>query len=469
VRAARALPVILHSPSAGSQCDELMRETFLTGGAIRGKAKAVLCRALMMNLFLFRRGARWCVFVFLALALGAQAEEPPELQTVALQTGAAQESMNVLILGDSLALCGFGKRLDERFRKSPKVKAVFTYLACGTNPLSWLKERPYANIQTHCGFISIESAGGGHAREVDDVYGMHRGSIPRAHPVPKLEDLLGQVRPDILIMQTGTNLFELFPDHKTVRPNRDGPALRSYLVPFVTKAARVSPTLKKIYWVGSPTSGRVSKEVQDFVAEQTRADIGGIANVIDSRTLVSYPYQHMEPDKEHFIGAQMDEWADKVFAIVEHDLAQQPIASLRPLSERIGEWALGGTAATSATDKTFGQTLQVKAKLVFKTEPIPINELLPYQEYLVGYVYDVTKVVAGAYGENQILVMHPAYIGLKKQKLGHCRIGKTYKLRLHELESTVWKTVKSKDDSGLINLQPYIRTQDEARHPENAR
>ena len=63
--------------------------------------------------------------------------------------------------------------------------------------------------------------------------------------------------------------------------------------------------------------------------------------------------------------------------------------------------------------------------------------------------------------------MHPAYIGLKKQKL-HYRIGKTYKLQLREVEDTVWKTVKSKDDSGSINLQPYIQIQDETKHPEHA-
>ena len=111
--------------------------------------------------------------------------------------------------------------------------------------------------------------------------------------------------------------------------------------------------------------------------------------------------------------------------------------------------------------------LQVKAKLIFKTEPIPVNELLPYQEYLVGYVYEITRLDAGQYSEKQILVMHPAYIGLKKQKLKY-RVGKTYKLQLHELEETVWKTVKSKDDSGSINLQPYIRIQDEVKHPEHA-
>ncbi len=372
--------------------------------------------------------------------------------------------INVLILGDSLALCGFGKRLDDLFRKDPKVKATYTYLACGTNPLSWLKDRPYANIKTHCGFLTIESSGSGQVKVVDDVYGMKRGHVPNAHPVPKLEDLLVELNPDILIMQTGTNLFDLFPDHKTVNPARHGPALRSYFSPFIAKAAK-SPSLRKIYWVSSPTSGRVSKEIQDFVVEQTRATIGHVATVIDSRTLVPYPYHHMEPDKEHFIGADMDLWADKVFDLVEQDIAQQQFNNLKRLSEESP--SVDSTASIPFDEKKKVQPLSVKAKLVFKTEPIPVNELLPYQEYLVGYVYEVNKLMAGEYSENQILVMHPAYIGLKKQKLRY-RIGKTYKLQLHELDGTVWKTVKSKDDSGLINLQPYIRIQDETKHPESA-
>ena len=267
------------------------------------------------------------------------------------QTAPPSEGINVLILGDSLALCGFGKRLDERLRKNPRVKSTFTYLACGTNPLSWLKERPYTNIKTHCGFMSIEANGSGRARELQDVYGMRRGHVPNPHPVPKLEDLLVALQPDILIMQTGTNLFDLFPDHRTVSPNRHGPALRSYLAPFIAKAVRSPSTLRKIYWVASPTSGRVSKEIQEFVLEQTRADIGSIANVIDSRTLVAYPYRHMEPDHEHFLGVDMDLWADKVFEVIEHDLSLQPLATLKPLSEKMPVLAIAHEQPTPPAEK----------------------------------------------------------------------------------------------------------------------
>jgi hypothetical protein len=424
-----------------------------------------------------KRSVCFALFGLLGTCLLAPAKPTVNPQPAPQQPPAPQQGINVLILGDSLGLCGFGKRLDDLFRDNPQVKSTYTYMACGTNPLSWLKERPYAKIQTHCGFMSIEpAAGSGRAKELLDVYGMRRGATPKAHPIPKLEDLLATVRPDILIMQTGTNLFDLFPDRKTVSPHRHGPALRSYLMPFVSTATRSPSTLRKIYWVASPTSGRASKEVQDFVLERIRADIGNVANVIDSRTLVAYPYRHMEPDKEHFIGADQDQWAEKVFGIIEQDLSQQPLAALKPLAETPPTPAPMVAAAPSASPAPAppaekpkeAETLQVTAKLVSKTPPIPAKELLPYQEYLVGYVYDVTGVIAGQYSEKQILVMHPAYIGLRRQKLSHYRIGKTYKLKLREVEGTVWKSVKSKDDSGLINLQPYIRVQDEERHPENA-
>jgi hypothetical protein len=396
----------------------------------------------------------------------AELQSPPQQNPPSSSGG-----VRVLILGDSLALCGFGKRLDERFRQSPHVKATFTYLACGTNPLSWLKDRPYTRIQTHCGFVSIETnPANGRMHEAHDVYGVPRGHTPGSHPVPKLEDLLATLQPDVLIMQTGTNLFDIFPDKKSVNPNRHGPELRSYLVPFINKAVRTPSNLRKIYWVASPTSGRVSKEIQDFVLQQTKSDIGHVANVIDSRTLVSYPYHHMEPDKEHFIGADMDQWADRVFDIVERDISSQPIASLKPLAETAVAAQIPAPEATPPAERPKQDTmLHVRAKLISKTAPVPVNEFLPYQEFLVGYLYEITQVIAGEYSEKQILVMHPAYIKLHEQRLGRWKIGKTYRMQLHELEKTVWKTVKSKDDSGLINLQPYIRVQDERRHPDHGR
>ena len=399
-------------------------------------------------------------------------------------------NLNVLILGDSLSLCGFGKRLDQKFRADPRVKATYTYITCGTNPLSWLKEKPYAHVQTHCGFWSIESLPESNGvKELPDVYGMSRGHRPKSHPVPKLEDLLKIAQPDILVMQTGGNLFGLFAGRSRVRPESDAATLRKYILPFVEKATEAPSRLRKIYWVSPPVSGRVSGEVQAFVFDQTQESIGNVANVIDSRSLVSYPYKHMEPDHEHFIGEDMDAWADKVFEIIDRDLSAQSWSNVKPLS--VG--AAGPTIAKALpvsspspaapptppiplttrssppAESPAAATLIVRAKLVSKSKPIRRSELLPYQEFLVGFIYDVQQVIQGDYSEKQILVMHPAFIGLKKQSLWKYHVGHSYQLQLRELEGSLWSTVKSKDDSGRIDLQPYIRTQDETRYPENSR
>ena len=379
-------------------------------------------------------------------------------------------NLTVLILGDSLGLCGFGKRLDQKFRADPRVKSVFTYCTCGTNPLSWLKEKPYAHVQTHCGYWSIESPPDSHAiKELRDTYGMTSGHRPTSHTVPKLDDLLAKIQPDILVMQTGGNLFGLFSGREKIKPDHDAAMLRKYLVPFVKKAITPPSKLRKIYWVAPPKSGRVSDEVQEFVFEQTQKDIGSVTHVIDSRKLVAYPYKHMEPDKEHFIGEDMNRWTDNVFGEIDRDLSAQPWSSVQPLTESFARLAPAETpvSAPSATPAT--ASLIVKAKLISKTKPIPREQLMPYQEFLVGFVYDVEKVIAGDYGEKQILVMHPAYIGLHRQSLGKFHIGRSYELQLRGLDGSIWSTVKSKDYSGRIDLEPYIRIQDEARYPKSAR
>jgi hypothetical protein len=429
-----------------------------------------------------------------------------------VQTNAARaddpNKLKVLILGDSLALCGFGKRLDERFRNDPNVELTYTYMACGTNPLSWMKQKPYTTVKSACGFWSIEPAEDSSAppREMQDTYGTKRNQAPKPHTVPKLEDLLASVQPDVLVIQTGSNLFGLFPDTKTVRPAQHGPLLKKYLMPFRELAVSPPSTLRKIYYVNPPTSGRVAKEVQDFVYEQVRTQLTPAATVIDSRKLVSYPYKNMDPDKEHFLGEEMNQWADQVFDIVQRDIGAQSIASMPPLSQTLGNAAVAQSPGTQETparaelanppqvamraeavsppeqaaratavnptdvsppaeSPTKAEPLMVKARLVFKSEPIPVKELLPYQESLVGYVYEIEKVMKGRYDERQILVMHPAHIALKEQKLNKMKIGKRYKLRLDRMEGSLWDTAKARDESNLIHLQPYMRLDDKEKHP----
>jgi len=375
------------------------------------------------------------------------------------------QPLRVLILGDSLSLCGFGKRLDQKFREDPQVHSVYTYMACGTHPLSWIKEKPYTTVKTHCGFWSIESSDG-QPKELEDTYGMTTGHVPKGHPVPKLEDLVEKIHPDILIMQCGTNLFSLFESRTTVQAAKDSPMVRNYIVPFLN-AARKCSSLRKMYWVAPPTSGRVPTEVQDFVFNETRDCAGWMATVIDSRPMVSYPYHHMEPDHEHFMGTDMTQWADSTYTFIKQDISAQPFSSLPTLAQLQPPAGIEGPKKKEPDAAE--EPLYVQAKLEFKSQPIPLKQLMPYQESLVSFVYDVSRVVNGKYEDKQILVLHPSYIGLKAQPLDKYKTGKTYNLRLHEVEATPWHTVRCQDESGRIDLIPYIQVEDEKKFPGTSR
>lgn len=373
-------------------------------------------------------------------------------------SGARRATLKVLFLGDSMSLCGFGKRLDERFRNDRRVLSVFSYMGCSTTPLSWIEKRPNRAAKTSCGFWTIESTTPAKAPAVvKDLYGPG-GKTPKEHTVPSVEKLLEAILPDILVMQTGTNLLTLFGNGQAVRPEERASMLRRQIAPFLVAAANSKAPLRKIYWIASPTSGRVSKAVQDFILKEVQSLVGPAVKIIDSRDLVSYPYREMKADKEHFVGAEMDEWADKVYDIIKPDLVAFSLLS------RAGALAPPKTLITKETrppEPPPVETVEFKGKLVFKSQPLPLQELLPYQESFVGYVYEVEEIIKGQYTLKRMLVMHPAHIHLKIQSLDSFEVGHTYRLRVRELRGTSWETIKSRDESDAIDLQPYIRVEDD--------
>jgi hypothetical protein len=373
-------------------------------------------------------------------------------------------AVNTLVLGDSLSLCGFGPRLDEHFRESGFSKSTYTYMACGTIPLTWLKAKPYSAARTLCGFWSIETdPTGGVAKSLKDVYGMKHGYKPAAHLIPKLEDLLAQTHPDVLVIQTGTNFFSLF--HGSTQLEHQVPELKRHFQPFLDVALGPGSPVRKIYWVGAPTSGAAAPEVQSYVFQLLQSELPPIVTLIDSRSLISYPYKHMEPDHEHFTGEDMDVWADKVYSQISADLKEHGLPSAKEVEGlRIAATKPAGTQAKPET----ADEVVVTAQLAFKSTPLPIEQVKPYPESLVSFVYNVQSIQHGDYTERQILVMRPAHIGLQPQPLYRYKVGKTYKLRLHELEGSAWRTIKAADDSGLINLIPYIEVDDEARLPSRS-
>jgi hypothetical protein len=402
----------------------------------------------------------WALTAVLSVvALASSAGNAATHEMNNLKSTRSGSELTVLFLGDSMSLSGFGKQFDERLRRDPHVKAVFTYMACGANPLSWLKEPPFTNVKTLCGFWSIESQS--NSKAVKELRETPNSGSPRSQTIPKLDNLLATIRPDILIVQSDTNLLSLFRDGKTLLPTLHGKLLRNHIAPFLSAAAAAPRPLRKIYWIGAPTSGRVSAPIQQFVLDQVSDLAGSTTQVIDSRQLVSYPYRHMDVDNEHFEGVEMDYWADRVFAIVKPDLSR--FASLTNPPERIAPTAL--PTQEPAVKRGAAQSVEVRARLAFKSHPLRVSEIAPYQESLAAYLYDVIAVFNGSYSEKQILVMHPAHIRLKVQALDQYKVGEIYRLRLRKLEGTAWQVIRARDESNAWNLEPYIQIEDADRFP----
>ncbi len=373
-----------------------------------------------------------------ALVLGAGVHR-------AAGSGACSSHGSVLIIGDSMALCGFGERLDARFRDSG-ARCVNTFMACGTQPLSWTKIGPYAKARTHCGLWRIESnPNGGPPVSFQDTYGMTRGHRPSAHEVPKIEDLIAEKRPDILVVQLGNNLFDLLKGKKT---SWKGAELNPYIAPFLARAVPV----RRTYWVAPPTCGRIPGEAQDVLVERLRENGGDGVRVIDSRTLITYPYRGLQADKQHFFGNDMKEWADRVFAFISEDIASAPLGTAA-----VGAPAVAEVVPVAVEPKV---ALRAECSLESMSEPFTNTEIAPYNESLVAFVYRIRHVLSGSFRGSHVVVLRPAHIAGKRQPMNGFFLNQARTLNLIPLEETPWATLKAKDDVRFIEIERFITDED---------
>jgi len=349
----------------------------------------------------------------------------------------------VLIIGDSMALCGFGKHLDGKFRKSDHPK-VFTYMACGTNPLSWMKIHTYANVRTSCGLWTIESQEDGSVKEFVDTYGMTRGHKPSPHLVPKLEDLLEAVQPDLLIVQLGNNLLDLPMSNK----GNPGGVFDPYIRPLLDLAI---PRVGRVVWVTPPVCGRVPKEKQDQLVEHIQSYQAKNFSVIDSRNLLAYPYSHLQADKQHFMGKDMDLWADKVFDIISSG-PSTPVASLPN--------TIPAPVSPPPTPPKKKEPIKVRALLEEITPPFSKEETAPYYKCLVEEVYKVISSSDKSLNNKRIAVLRIYLSNEKRMRLegGHSLNAKN--LSLLPLEDSLLATWKCRRDARYAELAQYVTAED---------
>jgi hypothetical protein len=357
---------------------------------------------------------------------------------------------SVLIIGDSMALCGFGERLDADFRKAG-VPKVFTYMVCGTNPLSFIAK---STQKTHCGFWSIESSENGPISH-QDTYGMTRGHRPGTHDVPKVVDLLQSLRPQILVVQLGNNLFDLFGDG---REGVTSATFERYIAPFLEATV---PLVPRIYWVGPPICGRVKKEKHDLLYNQIQSHGGDSMIPMDSRVLLpGYPYSLLEPDKQHFMGKDMILWADKVFEEIRANLEKYPLTSKPMPPVNPPQQAAPVAAPAEKARPPAKPSLQAQCTLVRVEKPrFGRGRYDTYGEYLYPCTYVVNNLIKGHYRKEKLVVWRIALLGNKRQPLVF-RIGQQDHLNLVPMSEAGIEDVRHADNDDSLQYDGFITVED---------
>jgi hypothetical protein len=430
-----------------------------------------------------------CVAIQLALMAGLTAPAHAD-DTVAAALSIARENgarvlyekprrggLRVLILCDSMGLNGFADELDACFRACPGVERVHTIVACGSNPLTWMKRGPYASATTHCGFLRIDSTGEPGGIQVErDIYGIPAGNKPATHRVPKIEDLVREIQPDILVFQNGNNFFDFYKGAQG-DPDKARGQMRSFITPLNQWLASSAPSIRHFYWVTPPQTGAVSDEVQQAVFDIIRQEVEPAGRVIDSRQITSYPYKAQGADLMHFWGDEAFAWGRDCFRWIASDLgnrrgggrqqapqlAQAPPPKTAPPAKDTPREEVRRAIPVEDEDEVL-----VRVRLE-KLNPIPGPEAFaPYGELLVAGLYRVVEVKSGRYDEKYMVILHPAYINHQKQPVKISR-WRSHEFRVRELGSgSLWATTRRADSIAPFELMPFLLLEDEARHPGNA-
>ena len=206
----------------------------------------------------------------------------------------------ILVIGDSMMVGGFGSTLLRIFQRRLGTRSVAMYASCGSSPENWLSSSPV--YVTRCGYR--ESVNG-----VSKVLEYQNGHRPPPMETPKLDTLLQKHRPEVVVVQFGTNWFDSFASGVSEEEFR---RKHRQMTDFYGLIGQ-----RKVIWILPPDCAKFSREVQDevrrFIFECSRS-----RNVkfIDSRKMTQYVMHKTGGDGVHYNGDAARAWGESAGAAI---------------------------------------------------------------------------------------------------------------------------------------------------------
>ena len=119
----------------------------------------------------------------------------PQNSTLAISSNPAPDkpqTNKILFIGDSHAVGLFGKELFNRLQSKYPLSELYFYAVCGSSPSWWLN-----GTETQCGYWQLDTKG----HEIKTIQ----------IDTPDLKELIQTIRPNLILIEQGTNLIRLKP------------------------------------------------------------------------------------------------------------------------------------------------------------------------------------------------------------------------------------------------------------------
>ena len=205
----------------------------------------------------------------------------------------------VLYVGDSLTVGPFGREMQSFLCEQFSENRVYMYASCGSSPEHWLDSEP--TYLSKCG-CRVKTPSTFLLREFE------KGQPPKPFATPKLIPLLEQIHPTSVVVQLGTNWFDLLEQH----PGADEMTRLSALLDHFVDTIQSAPGRPALLWITPPDSARFRAIQGNVTKLLVSAGRRKRFTIIDSSSMVRYEPGQSGNDGVHYFGADAMRWAEGV-------------------------------------------------------------------------------------------------------------------------------------------------------------
>lgn len=211
-------------------------------------------------------------------------------------------SGRVLMIGDSLSVGAFGDAMETFLQQKQGSRKVYVYASCGSSVQHWLAG--HKAFVTTCGYRET--------RPGVRILEKHRnGRRPPAKTTPKIEALLQKIRPEVVIVQLGTNHFDDFKQEGSKAMKEQ----RSFFEGFARALTESPARPQRIIWVAPPDcskfSSAIERTVESLIRETCRRH-----RIIVVRSRALTRYHDGAGDGVHYDDASAKQWAADVIKAI---------------------------------------------------------------------------------------------------------------------------------------------------------